>query len=89
MERADSIIDFNFTSAQQERFNVLWEETQKVHPTLTKDPVSKEKSRVILAHFVINNEVLELNNNEEDVKEYEELGKELSSQSLVDKDGCP
>ena len=89
MERADSIIDFNFTSAQQERFNVLWEETQKVHPTLTKDPVSKEKSRVILAHFVINNEVLEFSNNEVDVKEYEQLGKELSSQSLVDKDGCP
>jgi hypothetical protein len=89
MERADTIIDFNFTNAQQERFNLLWEETQKVHPKLTKDPVSREKSKVILAHFVINNEVLELNNNEVDVKEYEELGKELSSQSLVDKDGCP
>ena len=89
MQRADSIIDFNFTSAQQERFNLLWEETQKVHPKLTKDPVSKEKTKVILAHFVINNEVIEFSNNEVDVKEYEELGKELSSQSLVDKDGCP
>lgn len=89
MERADSIIDFNFTNAQQERFNLLWEETLKVHPKLTKDPVSKEKTRVILAHFVINNEVIDFSNNEVDVKEYEELGKELSSQSLVDKDGCP
>ena len=35
-----------------------------------------------------NNEVIEFNNNEVDVKEYEELEKELSSQSSVDKDGC-
>ena len=89
MERADTIIDFNFTNAQQERFNLLWEETQKVHPKLTKDPVSREKSKVILAHFVINNESIDLNNNEVDVKEYQELEKKLSSQSLVDKDGCP
>jgi hypothetical protein len=89
MERADTIIDFNFTKQQQERFNLLWEETKKVHPNLTNDLVSKEKTKVILAHFVINNEVVDLNNNEVDVKEYEELGKELSSQSLVDKDGCP
>ena len=45
-ERTNGDIDFNFTPEQQERFNVLWQETKKIHPTLTNDLVLKEKTKV-------------------------------------------
>ncbi len=50
-------IDFNFTAEQQERFNLLWEETKKIHPNLVSDIISKEKAKVVLAHYIINKEI--------------------------------
>ena len=57
-ERTNGDIDLNFTPEQQERFNVLWQETKKNHPNLTNDLVLKEKSKVVLAHYIINKEVI-------------------------------
>ena len=51
--RSNGKINFNFTNEQQERFSLLYEETKKVHPQLC-DEVMSEKTKVILAHFVIN-----------------------------------
>jgi hypothetical protein len=56
-ETTNGNIDFNFTPEQQERFNILWKETKKNHPNLTNDLVLKEKTKVVLAHFIINKEV--------------------------------
>ncbi len=75
-------IDFNFTSEQQERFNLLWKETQKVHSNLTEDPVMREKAKVILAYHIINenkdnNDNKNDNNNEVYVEEIkDEINKE-------------
>ena len=57
-ERTNGDIDFNFTPEQQDRFNVLWQEIKRVHPTLTNDLVLKEKTKVVLAHYIINKEVI-------------------------------
>jgi hypothetical protein len=51
--RSNGKINFNFTNEQQERFSLLYEETKKVHPQLC-DEVMSEKTKVILAHFIIN-----------------------------------
>jgi hypothetical protein len=53
-ERTNGDIDFNFTPEQQDRFNVLWQETKRLHPNLTNDLVLK----VVLAHYIINKEVI-------------------------------
>lgn len=47
-------ISFNFTPEQQEKFNLIYHETKKVHPKLVKDSVMKEKIKVLIAHTVIN-----------------------------------
>ncbi len=57
-ERTNGYIDFNFTPEQQERFNFLWKETKRVHSTITNDLVLKEKTKVVLAHYIINKEVI-------------------------------
>ncbi len=57
-ETANGNINFNFTQEQQKRFNVLWQETKRVNPTLTNDLVLKEKTKVVLAHFIINKEII-------------------------------
>ena len=51
--RSNGRISFNFTDEQQERFSLLYAETKKEHPELTDD-VMAEKTKVILAHYVIN-----------------------------------
>jgi hypothetical protein len=51
--RSNGRINFNFTDEQQERFSLLYAETKKEHPELTDDVMS-EKTKVILAHYVIN-----------------------------------
>ena len=51
--RSNGKINFNFTNEQQERFSLLYAETKKQHPQLC-DEVMSEKTKVILAHFVIN-----------------------------------
>ena len=65
--RSNGKINFNFTNEQQERFSLLYEETKKVHPQLC-DEVMSEKTKVILAHFVINENTYE----EKDWKEFTE-----------------
>ena len=50
------IVNFNFTPEQQERFNLILDETKKIHPHLMVDDVSKEKIKVLIAYSVINND---------------------------------
>ena len=66
-KRSNGRISFNFTDEQQERFSLLYEETKKQHPQLC-DEVMSEKTKVILAHFVINENTYE----EKDWKEFTE-----------------
>ena len=65
--RSNGKINFNFTNEQQERFSLLYAETKKQHPQLC-DEVMCEKTKVILAHFVINENTYE----EKDWKEFTE-----------------
>ena len=65
--RSNGKINFNFTNEQQERFSLLYAETKKQHPHLC-DEVMCEKTKVILAHFVINENTYE----EKDWKEFTE-----------------
>ena len=65
--RSNGKINFNFTNEQQERFSLLYAETKKQHPQLC-DEVMSEKTKVILAHFVINENTYE----EKDWKEFTE-----------------
>jgi hypothetical protein len=70
-KRSNGRINFKFTDEQQERFSLLYAETQKVYPHLTSCDVEKERVKVILAHYVINE-----NKINEDLKITEEF-KEL------------
>ena len=45
---------FNFTIEQQERFNLILDETKKLHPHLMVDDISKERIKVLIAYSVIN-----------------------------------
>lgn len=54
-KRSNGRISFNFTDEQQERFSLLYAETKKQHPELTDD-IMAEKTKVVLAHYVINEE---------------------------------
>ena len=65
--RSNGKINFNFTTEQQERFSLLYAETKKQHPQLC-DEIMAEKTKVILAHFVINEEKYD----EKDWKEFTE-----------------
>jgi len=67
-KRSNGKISFNFTNEQQERFSLLYAETKKQHPQLC-DEVMSEKTKVILAHFVINEHTYE----EKDWKEFTEV----------------
>lgn len=49
-------IQFNFTEEQQQRFNLILDETKKNYPHLIVDDVSKEKIKVLIANSVINND---------------------------------
>ena len=50
------IVNFNFTPQQQERFNLILDETKKLHPHLMVDDISKERIKVLIAYSVINND---------------------------------
>ncbi len=54
MKRSNGKINFNFTNEQQERFSLLYAETRKIHPHLIEDDILREKTKVILAHYIIN-----------------------------------
>ena len=77
MKRAatEHSVNFNFTTEQQERFNLLWEETKKVHPNLTEDPIMNEKAKVLLAYHIINEN--KINNNNENEVYVEEIKDEV------------
>ena len=66
--RSNGKINFNFTTEQQERFSLLYAETKKQHPELTDD-IMAEKTKVVLAHYVINEEKL----NKETIEGVEEV----------------
>ena len=48
------IVNFNFTTEQQERFNLILDETKKLHPHLMVDDILKERIKVLIAYSVIN-----------------------------------
>ena len=50
-------IDFKFTPEQQERFNLILDETKKIHPELMIDDVSKERVKVLIAYSVIHGDL--------------------------------
>jgi len=52
-KRSNGKISFNFTTEQQERFSLLYAETKKQYPELTDD-IMAEKTKVVLAHYIIN-----------------------------------
>jgi len=54
MKRETKCVDFKFTPEQQEKFNIIYNETKNIYPHLMTDDVSKEKIKVIIAHHVIN-----------------------------------
>ena len=56
-KRSNGRINFKFTDKQQERFSLLYAETQKVYPHLTSCDVEKERVKVILAYYVINEDL--------------------------------
>ena len=56
MERNKSNINLNFTPEQQEKFNLIYAETKKLYPHLVGDDVSKQRTKVLIAHSVINDD---------------------------------
>ncbi len=50
-------IDFKFTPKQQERFNLILDETKRIHPDLIIDDVSKERVKVLIAYSVIHGDL--------------------------------
>ena len=54
-----SRVDFKFTPDQQEKFNLIYDETKKIHPHLVVDEISKERVKVLIAHQVIFGDVKE------------------------------
>ena len=70
-------IDFNLTPEQQERFNLILDETKRIHPHLLIDEASIERIKVLIAYSVINgdlpvkpdNDEKELNNVFNEIKD--------------------
>jgi hypothetical protein len=54
IHRSNGKVNFNFTDDQQERFTLLYAETKKIYPNLLEDDVQRERTKVILAHYIIN-----------------------------------
>ena len=65
-------IDFNFSSEQQERFNLILAETKRIHPHLMVDDASKERIKVLIAYSVINGD-LPLERDEKQEKEWDRV----------------
>ena len=47
-------INFNFLPEQQEKFNLIYDETKKIYPHLIKDDIMRERTKVLIAYTVIN-----------------------------------
>ena len=69
--RHNGKVNFNFTDEQQERFTLLYAETKKVYPELVEDDIQRERTKVILAHYIINEEKIncDLKENKVNVEE--------------------
>ena len=52
-----SVVDFKLTPEQQERFNLILDETKRIHPHLLIDEASKERVKVLIAYSVINGDL--------------------------------
>ena len=52
-----SVVDFNLTPEQQERFNLILDETKRIHPHLLIDEASIERIKVLIAYSVINGDL--------------------------------
>jgi hypothetical protein len=52
--RSNGKVNFNFTNDQQERWTLLYAETKRIYPELLEDDVQRERTKVILAHYIIN-----------------------------------
>jgi hypothetical protein len=70
-------IDFKFTPEQQERFNLILDETKRIHPDLLIDDVSKERIKVLIAHTVIHGDLPFKKEQEQKEKEEEEKKEEV------------
>jgi hypothetical protein len=69
-------IDFKFTPEQQERFNLILDETKRIHPDLMIDDVSKERIKVLIAYSVIHGD-LPLKRDKEQEKEWDRVFNEI------------
>ena len=47
-------VDYNLTAEQKERFNLILEETKKVHPEILMDEASIHRVKTLIAFTVIN-----------------------------------
>lgn len=65
-----SVVDFKLTTEQQERFNLILDETKRIHPHLLIDEASIERIKVLIAYSVINGDLPVKPDNDE--KDYEE-----------------
>lgn len=54
--RSNGKVSFNLTDEQQERFTLLYAETKKLYPELIDDEIARERTKVVLAHYIINEE---------------------------------
>jgi hypothetical protein len=54
--RHNGKVNFNFTEEQQDRFTLLYAETKKVYPELVEDDIQRERTKVVLANYIINEE---------------------------------
>lgn len=52
-----SVVDFKLTTEQQERFNLILDETKRIHPHLMIDEASIERIKVLIAYSVINGDL--------------------------------
>ena len=75
-KRSNGKVNFNFTDDQQDRYTLLYAETKRVYPELLDDDIQRERTKVILAHYIINedkiNKDLEENEDENNFKEIKE-----------------
>jgi len=71
--RSNGKVNFNFTDDQQERFTLLYAETKKIYPNLLEDDVQRERTKVILAHYIINEDKIT-----NDIKDMNEITEGLT-----------
>lgn len=68
-----SVVDFKLTAEQQERFNLILDETKRIHPHLMIDEPSKERIKVLIAYSVINGDLpIKPDKNDEEEKKEDE-----------------